>query len=52
MGRVFAIDTVVDNVSLLLRTVILQTIYTKTVDWWQVKMFDSLKFLKGIMRFN
>ncbi|KAI6192403.1 hypothetical protein M3Y97_00333600 [Aphelenchoides bicaudatus] len=35
MGKVFAVDTVVDNISLLLRTVVLQNIYTKTVDWNQ-----------------
>ncbi|KAI6231596.1 hypothetical protein M3Y95_00398600 [Aphelenchoides besseyi] len=35
MGRVFAVDTVVDHVALFLRTAILQSIYTATVDWYQ-----------------
>ncbi|KAI6232784.1 Major facilitator superfamily MFS-1 domain containing protein [Aphelenchoides fujianensis] len=35
MGRVYAVDTVVDNLALFLRTAILQSVYTATVDWHQ-----------------
>lgn len=34
-GRIYAMDSIIHNVSYFLRTAVLQNIYIATVDWFQ-----------------